>query len=131
MCKVLICGGRTFGIDDREHKYMISRLQMLNEKRKPALIVHGAASGADTVAGNFFITMQVNTLAVPAKWKLYGKSAGFKRNTEMLDLVKVDLVVGFPGGIGTKMMLKLAKESNIETIDLTEDYNTWSTKITE
>lgn len=107
MTTVLICGGRTFtdtksqlwakGAHERD--YMRMRLEQLWEKRKPNLLVHGGAYGADQYAGNFAKEKECNQYVVPAKWKKQGKAAGQIRNTEMLNLlVPIDLVVAFPGG---------------------------------
>ncbi len=46
----------------------------------------------------------------------YGKSAGSIRNQQMIDEGKPDLVVAFPGGFGTKDMVRRAKKHNIEVI---------------
>lgn len=51
--------------------------------------------------------------AYPADWDTYGNRAGFIRNKQMLDEGKPHVVVAFPGGIGTRMMVGLAKRHNI------------------
>ena len=52
----------------------------------------------------------------PADWKKYGKSAGPLRNQRMIDEGKPDLVVAFPGGVGTADMISRAKAYNISVL---------------
>lgn len=49
------------------------------------VVVHGAAAGADTVAGVVAKRRGLEVLACPANWVQYGKSAGPIRNRQMLD----------------------------------------------
>lgn len=111
MC-VLVCGGRDYA--DKARVFSV-----LNFNRaKIAMIVHGAAKGADTFAGLWAAENDVPCLRVPAKWRLYGKKAGAVRNALMLTLGKPDLVVAFPGGVGTAMMVGMAKKAGVRVIDL-------------
>ena len=50
----------------------------------------------------------------PAKWDKYGKSAGYRRNTEMADYA--DALIAFWDGKsrGTAHMIKIAKERNLK-----------------
>lgn len=109
---VLVCGGRDY--KDRERLY---RLLDFN-RAKIALIVHGGAAGADMMAGGWACAREVPCLRVPARWSKFGKKAGFIRNEAMLSLGHPDLVVAFPGGAGTAMMVRLAKQSGIRVIDV-------------
>ena len=50
-------------------------------------IVHGACpTGADAMADDFAVTSFMNVERHPADWKRWGKSAGFRRNAEMVQL---------------------------------------------
>ena len=51
-------------------------------------IVHGDARGADTVGKQFGERHGYDVKAFPAKWSLYGRSAGYIRNSEMYDFLK-------------------------------------------
>jgi hypothetical protein len=46
---------------------------------------HGAAAGVDTLAAKWAKRHGIEPVPFPAKWHIYGKSAGFKRNQEMID----------------------------------------------
>lgn len=132
MTTVLVCGGRdfttthmrSFALGKHELSYFNLRMAQMWEKREPTLLVHGNAYGVDRAAGQFSLTQQCNTFAVPAKWNAKGKGAGHQRNWEMLNLLyPIDLVIAFPGGTGTANMISQAKRADVETIDLAEDWS--------
>lgn len=77
-------------------------------------IVHGAARGADTMAGEAAERLGLDTDPHPAEWK-YGKLAGGLRNRQMLDN-DIDLVVGIGWGTGTNDCLFAACERSIPNI---------------
>ena len=109
--KVLVCGGRDY--NDRETvRRTLGRI-------KPAEIIHGAARGADTLAGEYAREREIPCRRFPADWQRHGRSAGFVRNRQMLDEGKPDLVVAFPGGPGTRNMVKTALERGfpVKTVD--------------
>jgi len=51
----------------------------------------------------------------PSNWKKYGNAAGPIRNKEMIDS-KIDVLVAFPGGNGTKNMIDQCKKHNIKVM---------------
>jgi len=106
---VLVCGGRDY--KDRGAVY-----RELDELQ-PTCVISGAARGADTFAKDWAILNKVNLILVPAKWDKYGKSAGYKRNVEMLTF-NPDRVVAFPGGKGTDMMVSLSHKEGVFVQDL-------------
>lgn len=82
------------------------------------MILHGGASGADRLAGQWAERCGVNNIEFTAHWNQYGKRAGYVRNAQMLEEGKPDLVVAFPGGKGTAMMVKLARDAGVEVIEV-------------
>lgn len=112
--KVLICGGRDFE-DYDTMKTVLSALQV--ERGQFTLVIHGAARGADTYAGEYARRHQIPVKAFPADWRAHGKSAGPIRNRQMLEEGKPDLVVAFPGGKGTENMVRTARSAGIEVFD--------------
>ena len=60
----------------------------------PALIVHGAARGADQIAGDVAEQLGWPVEAHPADWRRHGRSAGPRRNLAMLD-THPTLVIAF------------------------------------
>lgn len=112
--RVLACGGRDYF--DQRHVFGV--LDRLHGERPIALIIHGAAAGADTLAGNWAVARGVEQTGDRYKikkedWRLLGLKAGPMRNQRMLDEGKPALVVVFPGGRGTANMMKLAQVAGV------------------
>ena len=110
--RVLVCGDRHW----TDRGAILDRL-----KRLPpgTVIIHGAAKGADTIAGEVAVSLGFAVEPYPADWKRYGRAAGPIRNAKMLQDGKPDLVIAFHADIeaskGTKNMLGLARASGIDT----------------
>ena len=105
--RILVCGGRDF-----------SDYQLLSETLNPYIskglvIIHGGASGADSFAEHWARDNADIIESYPADWNKYGKRAGYIRNAQMLSEGKPDLVIAFPGGKGTAMMIKLAEAAKV------------------
>jgi hypothetical protein len=81
------------------------------------VIIHGAAPGADTLAGQWAADKGIPVEAFPADWEKHGRAAGPIRNKQMLDDGKPDLVVAFPGGWGTANMCKQAREAGVRVLE--------------
>lgn len=104
--RVLVCGGRDFA-DVAAVKFHLESLP------QDAVLVHGAAPGADRLAAHHWhITLGRKADPHPADWHRYGRAAGPIRNQEMLDS-GIDLVIAFPGGIGTKHMVSIARKAGV------------------
>ena len=95
---VLVCGGRNF----RDYATLKKTLRKLHETHGFARLIHGAARGADALADHWARATGIPVKVYPAQWERHGRSAGFRRNEEMLRRVKPDLVVAFPGGPGSR-----------------------------
>ncbi len=107
--RVLVCGGRHY----HNQKYLFHVLDSFHRKNAITGIVHGGASGADTLAGDWAKQNGVFEEVFPAKWEQHGKSAGPIRNRAMADTMP-DLVCVFPGGRGTDHMLKTALDKGLD-----------------
>lgn len=124
MKTILICGGRDFGNitkDERDPDYELRinqyywAMDRLDElfKDKNIHIIHGNATGADTIADIWGRTNQKKVTPYPANWKKHGIAAGPIRNQQMLDEGKPDFVIAFPGDDGTADMCRRAKSAGI------------------
>jgi len=108
--KWLVCGGRDF-----------EGVEYLNESLSsyewtygtPDLIIVGGCRGADELAAEWAENNGVHVAEVRALWDKYGKRAGWMRNKAMLDLGP-DVVIAFPGGKGTEMMVSLARQAGVK-----------------
>ena len=106
--RVIVCGGRDYTDSDAIHE----RLTQLQAVEPMAVIIHGAAPGADLLAGHIAGTLGYRVEAHPADWTRHGKAAGPIRNQEMLN-AGADLVIAFPGGRGTKDMINRAERAGV------------------
>lgn len=108
--KVIIAGSRDFNDYDR----LAERMDFYLQNQSAVEIVSGTARGADKLGENYAAESRLPVARFPAKWDLYGRSAGYKRNAVMADYA--DALVAFWDGAsrGTKHMINLAKEKNLK-----------------
>ncbi len=109
---VLVTGGR--GYADKE--FLFEVLDNLQRRYGFDMVLHGAARGADSLAGKWARERGVQEVVCPANWDKHKLRAGYIRNSKMADLIP-DVVLHFPGGTGTNMMVEIARERGIEVLD--------------
>jgi hypothetical protein len=107
--KIGVIGSRSF----KDYLLLEETMNKLSSRLTISLIVSGGAKGADTLAGYWAVNNGVPVEEYKAEWDKYGKKAGYLRNQKMLDEGKPDLVVAFPGGPGTAMMVKIARKAGV------------------
>jgi hypothetical protein len=112
--RVLVCGGRDF------HDYdMVDRVLTACSKRWDIeTIIHGAAAGADNLAGLWAHRNAVHVESYPADWDTYKKAAGPIRNRQMLREGKPDAVIAFPGNQGTAHMISISKKAGLKVFEV-------------
>ena len=116
--RVLVCGGRDYANIARA----CDVLSRMLEKWQFRTLIHGAARGADTVAAEWGATFDdIDVIAFPANWEVHGRRAGYLRNVEMADQGRPDVVITFPGGRGTAMMIEIAQKRGIPVISVEDD----------
>jgi hypothetical protein len=103
---VAVTGGRDFNDIERVRRALYSL------EPKPTLLIHGAAQGADTLAAQVAEELGIPTEAHPADWEKHGRSAGPRRNEEMISR-RPDLLLAFPGSKGTANMTRQAIAAGI------------------
>jgi hypothetical protein len=108
--RVLVCGGRYFA----DAELLNRTLDELHDKTRITLLIHGAQRGADKLAGSWARGRIVPVKEFPADWRKHGNSAGPIRNRQMLKEGKPDLVIAFPGGVGTADMMEQARAAGVE-----------------
>jgi hypothetical protein len=113
--RILVCGGRSYW--NRERVY-----EVLDELHDGTItcVITGGAPGADGLAMQWAQARGVQLDLHYADWKEHGKAAGPIRNQRMLDEGSVDLVVAFPGGVGTADMVRRARERGVQVLDVAE-----------
>ncbi len=112
--KILVCGGRDFN----DMGFASTFLDGINAISPIEMVIYGGAPGADMLGKFWAERTGIHSARVEAQWQRYGKSAGPKRNAAML-LLKPDLVVAFPGGVGTADMVRRAKGASIPVREAT------------
>lgn len=110
--KLLVCGGRFYN----NYEYLNEQLWKLHTADPIDLLIHGAAKGADSLAGRWAREVGVQEVICPANWTKLGKRAGYVRNAAMLHL-QPNVVLAFSGGKGTDMMKKLAREAGVHVME--------------
>lgn len=117
--RVLVCGGRDYVDRQKVHDVLNSIVPRSepdaygNWLPHGVTIIHGGASGADSIADDYSVVNWCDVQVFPADWKTHGRAAGPIRNQQMIDEGKPDLVVAFPGGRGTADMVRRAKAAGI------------------
>lgn len=111
---ILVTGGRKFA----DPCFVFETLDALNKvtgesPKGVTKLVQGGAAGADALAQAWATDRCIPNVAYPANWKHHGKQAGVIRNCQMLTDSDPDLVVAFPGGVGTAHMVKIAKQRSV------------------
>lgn len=114
--KVLVCGGRKFANKGLLHQTLLG----LHNRHQIDMIIHGGATGADEMAGRFARWAGLQEVICPANWDVHGTSAGYKRN-EAMSLLCPDLVVAFPGGVGTEMMVKISRHKYFQVMEVQDE----------
>jgi hypothetical protein len=111
--RVLVCGGRSFADID----LLNGVLDKLSANYTIECIIEGDAPGADRMAGTWARSHGIPNFKFAADWKAFGRAAGPKRNSKMLEL-HPNLVIAFPGSRGTADMVGKAKNAGIEVVEI-------------
>lgn len=108
--RVLVCGDRNWN-DPAAIRRELERLDPAH-----TTIVHGAARGADSIAGRIARELGFEVEAHPAEWQTYGKGAGPIRNRKMLS-TGIDRAFAFHPDLeqskGTADMVGLLRSAGI------------------
>jgi hypothetical protein len=123
--KILVCGSRNWS----SRFYIAKLLDRCKQVYGDFTLIHGNCRGADKIAGDYAAnTLELVTVAVPAKWAEQGRRAGPLRNTRMLKQGRPDLVLAFHNNVstskGTGDMVRQANEANVPVVIITTDKKT-------
>lgn len=112
--RVLVCGGRDYRDFQRVKRY----LNTLHSTIEIDTLIEGGARGADTLARVWAAQASVPVETFPADWSQHGRRAGTIRNKRMLTEGRPDLVVAFPGGVGTADMVRQARAADVPAVNV-------------
>lgn len=111
MARLLVCGGRDFN----DRRALFAWLDSWHAIREVTLLMHGAQRGADMLADEWARSRGIPVQPFHANWKLLGNRAGSARNARMLREGRPDAVLAFPGGPGTRDMVRKALAAGTPT----------------
>jgi len=101
--KLAVVGSRSFN----DYEFLKKILQFHPCKK----IISGGARGADTLADRYATENNITMQEFLPNWNVYGKSAGFLRNKQIVESCD-ELVAFFDGeSPGTKYSITLAKDA--------------------
>lgn len=103
--RVIIAGGR----DLTDYELVKKTCDFLLKEQKNVQIVSGKAKGADTLGEVYAKEKGFSIAEFPAEWDKYGKSAGYRRNSEMATYANVLIAFWDGKSRGTEHMIDLAK----------------------
>jgi len=112
--KVIIAGGRTFVPTEAHCLVLCEQKELLPITE----VVSGCAKGADAFGEWWASEHGIPVKEFPANWGRYGRGAGPIRNRQMAEYA--DALIAFPGGSGTRHMLRTAKELGLVIVDLSK-----------
>lgn len=110
--KLAIVGGRDFNNYDKLQEVvgMITGcIDVLFADQYKPMIISGGAKGADSLAEDLAIDYEWPYKEFPADWDKYGKSAGFRRNQQIVDACDVVLAFWDGKSKGTRDTINKAK----------------------
>lgn len=131
--RLLVCGGRRFAegpSGNKQREWARKLLDQVHAQIPLSLLIHGGATGADSLAGHWAMDRRIPFLTVPARWEEQGRLGGFIRNQKMADgrygelLIVPDAVIAFPGGTGTGNMVWKARTAGIGWVWVVSPFDT-------
>ena len=84
MTGIIVAGSRDFN----DYELLENVLSEFVQNKSETFVICGGAKGADSLGARFAQERGMKIIYCPAKWNLYGKGAGPKRNEEMARLAK-------------------------------------------
>lgn len=120
---MLVCGGRHYNDIEFAH----AALNVVHHKVGVDVVISGGAVGADYLGELWAEQHGIPVERYPAQWHVYGRSAGLRRNEQMLCEGKPDIVVALPGGRGTAYMVRIAKAASVKVWEVETENFIWLT----
>lgn len=108
---MIVCGGRDF----KDSGHVWDALNSIHEVTPITELMQGGAAGVDRFAEHWAASKRIKWFVCLADWKTYKQAAGPIRNAQMLEW-KPDVVIAFPGGVGTQNMVLQARAAGVRVI---------------
>ncbi len=107
--KLAVIGSRGFN----DFNLLCQKLDILMERKEITLIISGGAKGADSLAERYAEERGIPTQILKPDWEKFGKSAGFRRNADIIDACEVCIAFWDGKSKGTLHSIGLAKKKGI------------------
>ena len=107
--KLIVAGSRKFQDEYVFEQYLLAYLA----KYEDLTIITGMATGPDMMAYDYAQFHDMPVLEFPADWNRFGKSAGYRRNAEMLKSGTHLLAFWDGHSKGTKNMIDIATKAGL------------------
>jgi hypothetical protein len=126
--RVLVCGGQGYA-DRMKVREVLDGILIEHEIE---LLVHGGWPGADTLAGEWAVSRDVQQV-ICKQWPAFGRgaserSARVSTVQQMVDILhrgEECLVVAFPGGLGTSVLVGAARATGIRVVEVAAFEEPW------
>jgi hypothetical protein len=107
--KIAVIGSRTFN----DYSLLKEKLDEISKSIQITEIISGGAKGADSLAEKYAREKGLLTHIIKPDWEKFGKSAGFRRNQDIIN--ESDFCLAFWDGQskGTLHSIELAKKKGI------------------
>ena len=95
------------------YQLLKEKVEELTQNHVVNQVICGEATGADSLGKKWAEEKGISVNSMPADWGKFGKSAGFRRNTEMADCA-THLIAFWDGkSKGTKHMIDIMKKKGL------------------
>ena len=116
MTRLLIAGGRDYA----DYWTVYEVLDGFHSSHQVTCVIEGGALGADRFGRHWAIHNGIPFETYEADWATYGDAAGPIRNRQMITVGKPGHIIAFPGGAGTRNMVKQARAAGISVTEIVE-----------
>lgn len=107
----------TGGLDCNDHPAIWAALDRVHGKHADMVLLHGGASrGAERIAAAWADNRNVTQIVFKPDWTRHGKSAPFKRNDRLIEILPIGLIA-FPGSGITDNLADKARAIGIPLFD--------------
>jgi predicted Rossmann fold nucleotide-binding protein DprA/Smf involved in DNA uptake len=86
-------------------------IKKIASKYPDATIVSGGAKGVDTTAQLMAEALNLSTEIFLPDWEAFGRSAGYKRNVQIVEAAEVVVAFQFNGSRGTQHTIEIARKA--------------------
>src|SRR5919205_2375244 len=114
--RVLVCGGQKYA----DRAKLTEVLDTVLIEHEIELLIHGGCPGADTLAGRWAMDREVQQVICKG-WPTSERAARVSTVQQMIDILhrgEDQLLVAFPGGLGTSVIAGAARAAGVRVIEV-------------